>query len=558
MITADMVLYNGKIATIDRDFSFKEAVAIKDGWIIEVGSNDEVKDFIGKTTEVIDLKKKLLLPGAFDSHVHSTYGGLSLGKNFLNLYTPEVTSIKEINEKLKKLTKQVPPGEWIIGAGFSSSKLEECINNNRLPNRWDFDAVTPEHPILIHDAGLHDLVVNTKALKQCGIDKNTPAIRATDGMIYSDSSTNEPTGYFKDFGAQYIVSKGGYRCSIQELSDCIKRFQRKLNSYGITGHTDIAGIGGDFLYCDTWGSNVIDAYEHLSRANELSARVCINILAGLRGSQSYESITEGLTRMKLPNFTDNNKVKAKTVKIFGDDGWRRNGAKGPKGYCTFPGDTEEEQAADFIKTIIEVHRLGWQIGIHLTGGKGVDTFIKAASRAQQEYPGEALRHFIIHGDDLTPEGAALAGKHNIGLAVQPTGFHLFLDNSIKRHSEKSAKEVLDVNFYNKAGMICTGGSDAPALPISWLQGLEFLTTRKTKNGSVYWPELRTSLADGIRMYTINGAYQYHMENICGSVEINKLADFQVLDDDIFSIERGRIGEVNVVMTIFEGKVVYKA
>lgn len=559
MAIADLLLINGKIATVDQDFSFKEAVAVKDGWIIDVGTNEELKNYKGASTKLIDLDGKLVLPGAYDTHVHAAYGGLSLGENFVNLYSPEVKSIKEINEKLREATKKVPPGTWIIGAGFSSSRLEECIKDGgRFPNRWDFDPATPDHPILIHDAGLHDLVINSKALEICGINKDTPDLRTTDGIIVRDKETLEPTGYFRDWGAQALVYKHSYLCDIQELKECIKNYQQVLNSYGITSHTDIAGIGGDYLFCDTWGSNVIEAYEDLSRRGELTARVCVNILAGLNGSQSYEGIVQGLAQTKLPEFVDKNWIKAETVKIFGDDGWRRDGAKGSKGYCTFPGATEEEQAANLTKTIIEVHRLGWQMGIHLTGGKGVDTVIDAFSLAQQQYPREAPRHFIIHGDDLTLEGAKKAGKYKIGLAMQPAAFHLFLDNSIKRHTPKSAKEILDVNAYSSVGMVCTGGSDGPALPISWLQGLQFLVTRTTRNGSVYWPELKCSLEDGIRMYTINGAYQNHMENICGSIEVNKLADFQILAEDIFTIEKDRIGNVPVVMTICGGKIVYAA
>lgn len=557
MVIADLVILNGKIATVDRNFSFKEAIAVKDGWIIDVGYDKEVKNFIGNNTKVINLNGKLLLPGAYDTHVHAAYGGFSLGENFVNFYSPEVKSLKEMNERLKKAAEKVPPGTWIIGAGFSSSKLKECIEEGgRLPNRNDFDFATPQHPILIHDAGLHDLVVNTKALEISGINKNTPDLRVSDGIIMRDKKTKEPTGYFKDWGAQSLISKHSYLCDMKELKECIKRYQRVMNSYGITSHTDIAGIGGNYLFCDTWGSNVIEAYEQLARLNELSARVHINVLAGIEGSQSYDGITQGLSLMKLPVFLDKTWVNAKTVKIFGDDGWRRKGAKGPKGYCTFPGATEEEQAKNLIATIIEVHRLGWQIGIHLTGGKGVDTAIDAFTIAQQEYPKEALRHFIIHGDDLTVEGAIKAGKNSIGLAVQPAAFNLFLDNSINRHTQESAKEILDVNTFSSVGVLCTGGSDAPALPLSWLKGLQFLVTRTTKNGKIYWPELKCSLEDGIRMYTINGAYQNHMENICGSIEINKLADFQVLSEDIFSIDENRIGEVKILMTICGGEIVY--
>ncbi|WP_213950936.1 amidohydrolase [Tepidanaerobacter syntrophicus] len=558
MIKADLALMNGNVITVDENFSFKEAVAVKNGWIIDVGTNEEVKAYIDVDTEVIDLRGKTVLPGSFDTHVHAAYGGLTLEPNFVNLYFPEVNSIKQINERLLEVTKRIPKGQWIIGAGFSSSKLKECINDGgRFPNRWDFDSTTPDHPILLNDAGLHDLVVNTKALEICGITKETPDLEPSDGIIVRDELTGEPTGYFRDWGAQTAVYKHAYMCNAPQLKKCIMKYQRVLNENGITTHTDIAGIGGDYLFCGTWGSGVIEAYEELSKENKLTARVCIDILAGINGRQSYESIISGLLQTKLPIFSKKNWVKAEAVKIFGDDGWRRDDFKGPRGYCTFPGSTEEEQAANLIKTVIEVHRLGWQMGIHLTGGKGIDTVIDAYIAAQQHYPRSAPRHFIIHGDDLTYEDAKKAGKHKIGLSMQPIAFELFLDNSIKKYAPERAREIFDINTYSALGMICAGSSDAPALPVSWLQGLQFLITRTTKNKNVYWPNLKCSLKDGIKAYTINGAYQNHMDEVCGSIEVNKLADFQVLENDIFEIEENKIGDIPIVMTICDGKIVYK-
>lgn len=557
MVAADMVLLNGKVATVDENFSFAQAIAVKDGWIINVGNDEEIKEHIGKNTEIINLEGKVVLPGAYDSHLHAAYGGLTLEPDFVPLGDPKVESLKKINAKLAEIVRRVPTGTWIIGTGFSSSQLKECVKEGqRLPNRWDFDQTTPNHPIMIHDGGLHDMVVNSRALELCGIDKNTPDLPVSEGIIIRDKVSGEPTGYFRDWGAQALVGKNGLLFNTEQIEGFINNYQKLLNTYGITSHTDMAGVGGDYLFCGTWGSKVIEAYENLSRKEKLRARVSLNVLAGLNGSQSYEGIVGGLTQTKLPKFKDKNWVRADAVKIFGDDGWRRDDFMGPRGYCTFSGATEEEQAEHLTRTILEVHRQGWQMGIHLTGGKGVDTVIAAFIQAQQLYPKKPLRHFIIHGDDITYSGAQQAAKYNIVLSIQPIAFHHFLDHSISRHTPKSAREILDVNSYDSFGMICAGGSDGPTLPLSWLEAVQFLVTRKTIGGAVYWPELACSVELGIKIYTIYGAYQNRMDDVCGSIEVNKLADFQVLGEDIFSIDKDKIGTIPVVMTICGGKIVH--
>ena len=256
--TADLVLLNGKVATVDPAFSFCEAIAVKGGWIINVGANDEIRRHIGKRTEVLDLAGKVVLPGVHDSHMHAAHTGLFLSPKAIDIKFPAVKSIRDINEKLKAAVRDAKPGEWIFGLGWNSALLDECaLQNNRTPNRWDFDAATPDHPIALFDYAAHAVVVNGKALEIAGITSKTPDLRREYGGFDRDPQTGEPNGHFYEWGAMRLIGRHMPQLGEEELEACIVRVQRHLNQNGITSHADILGVGGESLFFGTWGSKVM-------------------------------------------------------------------------------------------------------------------------------------------------------------------------------------------------------------------------------------------------------------------------------------------------------------
>lgn len=561
MVKADLVFKNGKIATVDRDFSFKEAVAIKDGWIIAVGSDCDMAEFIGDGTEVIDLENKLMLPGAHDTHMHGVHTGLALSDDFIDVSYPKVKNLDDLRAILQQAASERQSGEWIMGMGWNNMLIEECAPSGRAPNKWDIDSVTPDNPVMLNDFGAHRLVVNSKALEICGIDENTPDLKPEEGFIERDPQTNEPTGYFNEWGAQLLISKHAPTLNKEQIKKCIRLMQQELNKNGITSHNDILGKGGDYLIAGSWGNKAIEAYEEMAHEGELTARVDINVLACVDGLQSYDSITAGLKDIELPEFADKNWVKADAIKVFGDGAaWLRENIPGTQmhGRSTFPGETDEEQRVELVKTLIEIHRQGWKVGIHAIGGKTIDASIEAFVTAQQMYPRQAPRHFLIHGDDMTRENAVLAGQYDIGLSVQSIAGYNILDFMGGMFEPERAKELFSLQEYTDLGVVCSNGSDSSIFPVNWRQGVQFAVTRKTINGNVYASERKSSLEQAIRMYTINGAYQQGLEHIKGSIEVNKLADLQVLEEDIFEIDPEKIGEIPVKMTICAGKIVYQS
>ncbi|GCF92204.1 hypothetical protein NRIC_00950 [Enterococcus florum] len=560
MMDADLILFNGKIATVDKQFTFVEGVAVVDGWIIDTGTTGEMKQYIGDRSVVIDLQGKVMLPGVHDAHMHGVHTGLSLSSHFLDVSFPKVQSIADLQEVVREAVDKVPAGTWIMGMGWNEMLIKECAAENRTPKKWDLDPVSPDHPVVINDYGAHRMVVNSKALEICGITAETQELRSEEGLIERINETMEPSGYLNEWGAQVLVWQHVPALTEEEIEACILRMNKELNKYGITSHVDVLGIGGDQLLCGTWGEKSIAIYERLAREKRLTARVSVNLLAGVQGIQSYQTIIDGLRQTQLPDFKDKNWVKAETVKIFGDGGgWLRadNQITEDHSRSTFPGMTDEEQEDEMIKTIIEVHRQGWQLGIHAIGGRTIDTIINGYIQAFQRYPRENPRHFVIHGDDMTLENARDAGKFGIGMSVQSIAAYTIMDFMKMRFEKDRGEELFSWKEYQKYGVNVANGSDSNIFSLNWLQGVQFAVTRKTMSGNCYRPDLASTLEDAIRMYTINGAKQEHLETVRGSIEIGKVADFQVLDHDIFSINPEELAETKVLMTIVDGKIVYE-
>lgn len=558
VVKADLVIKNGKIATVDKNFNYVEAVATRGGYIIDRGTNKEMEAYVGPDTKVIDAGGKLVLPGANDSHMHAAHTGFTMSPTFLDFNGPQHNSLKGIQEIISKAAAKAGPGEWVFGCGHVDANIAELAAEGRPMNRWDLDAATKDVPVVLTDFSLHNMVANSKALEIAGIDRNYPEIPHSLGTI-ERTPDGELNGRFIEWGAQNLLMKSCPILSDEELVDCIRRVQGALNKEGITSHTDILGEGGDYLFRGTWGSRVIDIYEKMAEKGELTARCSVNVFSPIMGQANYDATIRGTDRIKLPVFKDRNWVKADAVKFFVDLGgptWQRKEYRPEGSFASSWDGTEDEQIVQITRTIIELHRLGWQIAIHSCGGGSMDTCIEAFAQANQLYPGKDLRHFLIHCDDTTKECAAKMVKHGVLAAIQPTAANIVFGWNTPVLTDK--EEIFDYQGYTDLGACLTGGSDSTCFSMNWRQGMQFCMTRTTAAGYCARPDMAMKREDAIRLYTINGAYQEHMEHIRGSIEVNKVADFQILDKDVMTCPVTEIGSANVVMTICDGKVVYSA
>lgn len=555
-VLADLIFLNGTIAQVDKKFNFCTAIAIKNGWIINTGEDEEIRCYAGEGTRVIDLQGKLMLPGTQDCHTHACLAGLYKMPWFLNAGVERVSCLEDLRNLLKEAAKQTQKGRWIMGSGLSSGCIAECAAENRQITRWDIDEAVPDHPVWLTNSGLHHILLNSKALELVGITKDTPELKRFEGRIQRNEE-GEPTGYLDDFMLLDRVGKVSELLTDEQIRECIRLIQGELNRYGVTSHTDIAGIGGDYLFAGAAGSRVIGIYEKMAEEGKLTARVSVNILAGLSGLSTYESIVRGSGAKKLPEIKDRDWLDAPAVKIFGDSMWLRPSGQKTGGCSYFPGETIEEQQEEITRTIVKLHQMGYQVGIHSTGGLGIDTIIDAYIQAMELYPGKDLRHFVIHGDDFSDENMRKCAKHHIVLSSQAVAPWGFMESLVASVAPEDPSEMFDYQRFMDHGVMVSQGSDAPCMTINWLMGLKFAMTRTTISGTCYNKGNGCTIEDGIRMYTINGAYQNHREHVTGSIEVDKLADLQVLDHNILKLSPEQFDEVHVVMTVTGGKIVYE-
>ena len=380
MTHADLVLRNGKIVTVDSDFSIRQAVAVKGGRIAAVGTEEEVKPFIGPSTRVIDLNGLTVLPGINETHMHAPFFGATRPPLSLDLTYPTVKSIPDMIEALRQKVPEVKPGEWIRGFGWDQSSLEECRSDPaRLPRKWDLDAVAPDHPVAFTDFSCHTLLVNSKALEVAGITKDTP--NPPSGEMERDEN-GHPTGIFKEPGAQALVSAHVPLLTRDEKKTALLTALEHLNANGVTSFTDAAiGPGGETYLYGVMSAEFVDVYPELLSEGKLTARATVLLLLGDYGALTYEDLENGLNTFKVPSGHDQAWLRFPGVKIFADGipltytSWMNEdyvSGNAGHGRSVIPGDTDEEQRDNLIKMIRLVHRHGFQIALHATGDRAID------------------------------------------------------------------------------------------------------------------------------------------------------------------------------------------
>ena len=540
---ADMVLTGGHVVTVDRDFSIKQAVAITGDRFSVVGTDEEVISVVGAGTKVVDLAGKTVLPGIIDTHIHAAWFGNTRVSEELDL--GEAGSIAQIVGLVAEKAKNAKPGQWITGQRWKSIILEELIKEpGRLPTRWDLDPVSPGNPVCLLDFSGHNLWVNSKALQLAGIDRDTSL--PSGGEIVKDQDTGEPTGMLKELPAMGLVSKITPPITKGEKRAAIVAAVQELNSLGITCITDGAlGPGGGGLM----DVECIGIYNELLSEGGLTLRVNYLLLFGEYGALSFADLKEGVQNAVLYAGADDEWVKVAGIKIFADGLPGRTAwvydeyPDGGHGSLVLPGATDEERYNELINMIVYAHKQGYQLGIHSCGDRAIDACVDGFLKALKDDPRDA-RHYIIHGVGITETARKAAVANNIGLSAQPCLWQLRAkvetsDRDIRASWPDRVKGLVEegINF--------TASSDAPVTYPDWVKGYSALVNIAG-----------ISREDAIEAYTINAAWQNHMENKVGSIEVGKLADLCVLDKDILTVGDADIDGVSNVMTIVGGRVVY--
>jgi predicted amidohydrolase YtcJ len=551
--TADTILTNGVIYTIDDSNTIAQAVAIKGDKILFVGSDADAKAHIGPATKVVDLKGKVVLPGMVDSHVHRAGTALT---ELYDIYLYEETTKEGTLAAIKEFIDANPELDVYWGAGFSVG----MAGNPRGPKAEWLDEICADKPIILTSNDGHNKWLNSKALEMNGITKDT--VEPTGGTIQKDPVTGELWGTLTD-ASSLIIMKQTYED--WQLTEAMAYFQDYMNAFG---YTTIMSISDTY-----W-----DAFKELDDAGKLTMRV--NAGMTFEPEESLESQMAEMNAIKEKY--DSDLVDITTAKFFAD-----GVIEGMTGYLLEPYDeaagldpdyvSEPLWQQDMLNTFFDrILSEGYQIHVHSIGDASTRYVLDGFEYAQARNADRDLRNVITHLQVVDDSDKVRMGKMGIIGSTQPF-WHFkepdwwdYVDSVAlglpRAWEEYPVKSLIDNDI------IVTFSGDHPVSPINnpfW--AIEVAVTRNLNNPEFYgvdpitsiddptWllnPEERISVLDAVKAYTINGAYQLFRDDVIGSVEVGKYADLVVIDQDIFKIDPLKIDGIKVLTTIFNGTVVF--
>jgi hypothetical protein len=532
---ADILFSGGAVHTVDPRNSIAEAVAVSDGRILAVGSNAEVNATAGPSTRHVELNGRSLTPGFIDAHQHFTgVGGMAYS---IDCKAPGMDSISAIVEAVRQRAEVLPAGTWIRGRGYDHSKLVE----RRHPNRHDFDAVAPEHPVLFTRTCGHIVAFNTRAAELARLPLDAPDPNG--GRFDRD-----PDGSL--LGVAYERANGPFRTASgltrEELREHLVAANAADLASGLTSVHDAGGLLGPPM----------DVATELVNAGAIQIRLyafaTVNtfehpLVALLNGTGLHTGF--GSDRLRIGAF-----------KVMTDGSSSGPTASTREPYTIDPDDSgilywQQDELDDLIG---RAHRAGWQCTVHAVGDRAVEQTLNAMARAQEEAPREGLRHRIDHCGITPPDLQQRVLRQGIVPAMQPAFFWEFGDGYINNYGRDRADVMFPAKSIIEGGGIVAGSSDSPVTDYRPLFGIEQAITRATMSGDVCGPDERVDLDTAIRMHTINGAYAEFAEDRKGSIEVGKYADLTLLSEDIRAVAVTELRDLPVAMTLVEGEVVYEA
>lgn len=533
---ADMIVRNGHIVTMDPEHPSAGSMAIRDGKILALGSDQELAGCASARTRIVDLQGRTVLPGLIDIHTHSMEWAEGILRNQLDITYPNVHSVADIVAMLRERAAKTPKGQWISGAGWDDSKFTE----HRYVNRHDLDAVSPDNPVYLEDVSGHLGVANSAALALAGITRDTPDPNG--GVIEKDPS-GEPTGIVKDT-AMLLVEKLLPPDPPDLPMRAAKLISERALALGLTSIHDI--------YIS---SEEIRGYQQAYARGWLKLRVQMSPRIG-----SIED-AEQLAKMGVHTGYGDDVLKFGAAKMFAD------GGMGARTIAIYPPPVEGEPKnfgvlrwtpADMQKAHMISARAGWQLETHAIGDRAIDEVLDSYAAVMKELDLKDPRFRVVHAGISTPAiQKRLADLHVLVDGNPP--FVYWIGSWFKKYGPERVRWSYPAKSYIEHGIIEGAGSDVPVTPISPWWGIWAAVVRKDlATGEVIAPEERLTISEALRLYTYNGAYVGFEENKKGSLEPGKLADFIVVDRDVMSVPSDELKDVHVFETFVGGQSVSKS
>lgn len=536
---ADVIVTNARIYTVNPQQAWAEAIAIRADKIVAVGDKAKIEAYRASATKVIDAGGRLVLPGFTDCHIHFIDGSLGLTRVDLN----GAATVAEIQKRVKAYADAHPNEPWVQGMGWTYPTFKPT----GLPDKKILDEVVPDRPVYLVAFDGHSSWANSKALAITGIDRNTPD--PPNGKIVRDEK-GEATGALKEAAGDLVDAKIPKPTRPERL-DALRKGIHEANKAGLVR---VHSAGQDFEY--------LDLYNELRQQGELTLRLYAAYfldppgltpeihrkIEDARRQYNDEWISGGVVKTMLDGV-----VEAHTAAMlapYSDD---------PSQSGKLFWDPEKYKAA-----VADLDGRGLQVFTHAIGDKAVRLALDAYQNAAEVNHTKDARPRIEHIETISAQDIERFGKLGVIASMQP--LHSYPDEDTlgiwarNIGPERATRPWVWRSIAQKGGVLAFG-SDWPVVTLNPWRGVQTAVTRQTAEGEPaggFVPQQRLSLEDTIRAYTLGAAFAGRREKTEGSLEPGKLADFIVLDRDLFKIEPSEIGKTEVLLTVVGGKVVYES
>ena len=535
-VEADLVLRGGKVVTVDEDVPDGQAIAVKGDTILAVGSNRQIRAYIGPNTEVIDLDGALAIPGFIESHGHF----LGVGDANMQLDLMSVANWSEIVSMVDAVVGDAPTGELIRGRGWHQEKWDEMPEGavQGLPTHHSLSAVSPDNPVVLRHASGHASFANAKAMEMSDITRSTPD--PPGGQIVRDAD-GDPIGAFRET-AQELLSPAEENATPPSPRRQAELAIEEILAKGITSFQDAGS-----------GFQTVDMFKQMVDDGAMGIRLYVMLRV------SNEALARELPDYRMIGYGDN-RLTVRAIKRSIDGALGSHGAWLLEPYEDLPSSSGLNTSS--IESIEQTARLaiehGFQLNTHAIGDRGNRETLDIYERTFDANPDKTgLRWRIEHAQHLHPDD--IPRFREMAVIASMEAIHATSDAPwvLERLGERRAREGAYVwQSLMKSGAVVTNGTDAPVEDVDPIASYYATVSRRTKDGTVFFPEQRMSRLEALRSYTVNGAYAAFEEDIKGSLTPGKLADITVLSKDIMTIAEEEIPSTEVVYTIVGGKVVY--
>jgi predicted amidohydrolase YtcJ len=529
--TADIILVNGNIVTMDTNRRAVKALAIKNGLISSVGDDQAIRSLAGESSRVIDLLGRTVTPGLIDAHCHLSACGL-LGTAFVDISWPAISTIAEMQARLAERIASTPAGEWVIGSGWLTF-------DGRYPNKHDLDPISPQHPVFALNQGGHMAAVNSMALEMAGVDASTPDpgngrfLREANGEPSGTILNHPAMDYFRRLWPAEVTD-------LATMETSILNPQATFAAFGVTSFQDVYARDMER----------VQAYFNLARRGQMTLRG--QIMNVLEYTRELNGRIDAIEAMRY----EDDYMHFAGAKFQVDGGLEGSYTSEPHNGIAW--NIPIWQPADLMGAVGAFHDAGYQVSLHTIGDASLDMALDAIEAAMNANPRPDPRHRIEHC--VLNSDAAIQREKDLGIIVstQPTLIRTFADGARRIWGEERAQRMIPTRTWLDMGVPLCLSSDAPSMP--WWDPQHTLycsLSRLSPSNKPISPEQALTMEEAMYAHTMAGAYADFAEHKKGSLEPGKFADLTVWHDNPYTTAMQDIVNLTVDLTMIGGKIVHQ-